>query len=66
VDTCLDAAQLAVREVADAQAQRHNLLVSVSDSELSPAALATRVVLADVARTLVRQGHWPGATLHGS
>ena len=62
----VDAAQLLVREVADAQAQRHNLLVSVSDGELSPAALATRVVLADVARSLVRQGHWPGATLHDS
>jgi LysR family tcuABC transcriptional regulator len=62
----VDAAQLVVREVADAQAQRHNLLVSVSDGELSPAALATRVVLADVARSLVRQGHWPGATLHDS
>lgn len=62
----VDAAQLVVREVADAQAQRRNLLVSVSDGELSPAALATRVVLADMARTLVRQGHWPGATLHDS
>ena len=62
----VDAGQLVVREVADTQAVRHNLLVSVSDGELSPAALATRVVLADVARSLVRQGHWPGATLHGS
>jgi LysR family tcuABC transcriptional regulator len=62
----VDAGQLLVREVADAQAQRRNLLVSVSDGELSPAALATRVVLADVARTAVRQGHWPGATLHDS
>ncbi len=62
----VDATQLLVREVADPQAVRRNLLVSVSDSELSPAALATRVVLADVARNLVRQGHWPGATLHDS
>lgn len=60
------AAQLRVREVADRAAVRHNLLVSVSDGELSPAALATRVVLADVARSLVRQGAWPGATLHES
>lgn len=60
----LDAPPLFVREVADARAARPNLLVSVSDGELSPAALATRVVLADVARGLVRQGHWPGATLH--
>lgn len=62
----VDADRLLVREVADAAASRPNLLVSVSDGELSPAALATRVVLADVARTLVRNGHWPGATLHES
>ena len=60
----VDATQLRVREVADTGAARPNLLVSVSDGELSPAALATRVVLADVARDLVRQGRWPGATLH--
>ena len=60
------ATTLRVREVADALAVRHNLLVSVSDGELSPAALAARVVLADVARALVRNGHWPGATLHES
>ncbi len=57
---------LVVREVADAAASRPNLLVSVSDSELSPAALAARVVLADVARELLRQGRWPGARLHES
>lgn len=60
----LDAGALAVREVADAQAERRNLLVSVSDGELSPAALATRVALADVARKLVQAGQWPGARLH--
>ena len=62
----VDAGELVVRELADAHAVRRNLLVSVSDGELSPAALATRVVLADVARSLVRQGHWPGAALHDS
>ena len=31
---------------------------SLSDDELSPAALAARVVMADVARTLVREGRW--------
>ncbi|MDP3617703.1 MAG: LysR family transcriptional regulator, partial [Rhodoferax sp.] len=31
--------------------------------ELSPAALATRVVLADCARALVRSGQWRGARL---
>ena len=62
----LDAGALVVREVADAAASRSNLLVSVSDDELSPAALAARVVLAGVARELVRQGRWPGARVHGS
>jgi LysR family tcuABC transcriptional regulator len=56
-------AMLASSRIADADAVRANLLVSVSDDELSPAALAARVVLADVARTLVTEGRWPGATL---
>ncbi len=51
-------------QIADAHVGRRNLLASLSDDELSPAALAARVVLADVARTLVREGHWAGATLH--
>jgi LysR family tcuABC transcriptional regulator len=42
---------------------RPNQLVSLSDDELSPAGLAARVVLADVARTLVTGGQWTGATL---
>lgn len=60
----LDATRLALREIADPLASRQNLLVSLSDDELSPAALAVRVALADVARTLVRDGRWPGARLH--
>ncbi|MDO8448737.1 MAG: LysR substrate-binding domain-containing protein [Rhodoferax sp.] len=51
-------------EIADAQVRRTNALCSLSDDELSPAALATRVVLADCARELVRSGgRWVGATL---
>lgn len=50
-------------EVADPQARRLNALCSLSDDELSPAALATRVVLADCARELVRSGRWVGAAL---
>lgn len=42
--------------------KRQNLLCSLSDDELSPAALAARVVLADCARALVRQNLWFGAT----
>jgi LysR family tcuABC transcriptional regulator len=49
--------------IADGDAARPNLIVSVSDNELSPAGLAARVLLAEVARTLVADGRWPGATL---
>jgi LysR family transcriptional regulator, regulatory protein for tcuABC len=55
---------LAKIEIAGRGVRRHSLLASLSDDELSPAALAARVTLLDVATTLVRQGHWPGATLH--
>jgi len=55
---------LAMVQVADAAARRGNLLASLSEDELSPAALATRVVMADVARQLVSEGRWAGATLH--
>ena len=51
------------REIADPQVSRGNALCSLSDDELSPAALATRVVLADCARALVRSGQWLGARL---
>ena len=51
-------------EVDDPQVRRLNALCSLSDDELSPAALAARVVLADVARALVREGRWAGAALH--
>ncbi|MBI2768290.1 MAG: LysR family transcriptional regulator [Burkholderiales bacterium] len=50
-------------EISDAQARRVNSLCSLSDDELSPAALAARVVLAACARALVQQGAWAGATL---
>jgi LysR family tcuABC transcriptional regulator len=50
-------------EIMDADLGRSNALCSLSDDELSPAALATRVVLADCARALVRAGTWQGARL---
>lgn len=53
-------------QVADAGVRRRNLLASLSDDELSPAALATRVVLTDVVRELVAGSHWAGASLHES
>ena len=59
----LQGAPLASVPVAESYATRPNLIVSLSDDELSPAGLAARVVLADVAQQLVRAGHWPGARL---
>lgn len=57
------ATRFALSELADTLARRRNMLCSLSDDELSPAALATRVVLADCARELVRSGRWVGASL---
>jgi len=51
--------------LADRQARRRNAVCSLSDDELSPAALAVRVVVADVARGLVASRGWPGANLVG-
>lgn len=48
-------------ELADPGLCRRNLLVSLSDEELSPAALAARVVMRDVALEQVRRGNWLGA-----
>ena len=46
-----------------APARRVNLLCSLPDEELSPAALAARVVLLDCARGLVTEGRWIGTSL---
>ena len=50
-------------ELSDPLARRPNVLCSLSDDELSPAALAARVVLADCARERVWSGLWVGARL---
>jgi LysR family tcuABC transcriptional regulator len=47
-------------EISDPLARRHNVLCSLSDDELSPAALAARVVLSDCARERVQSGTWLG------
>lgn len=60
----LPADEMARIELAERSARRRNLLASLSDDELSPAALAARVVLRGVAAGLVAQQRWPGATLH--
>lgn len=51
------------REIADDGMGRQNLLASLSDEDLSPAALAARVVIAEVVRETVREGRWKGAQL---
>ena len=50
-------------EIADTQVRRVNAICSLSDDELSPAALAARVVLADCARELVTAKQWLGVKL---
>lgn len=52
-------------ELTDPGLRRRNLLVSLSDEELSPAALAARVVMRSIALDQVRQGKWLGAALEG-
>ncbi|RIX84979.1 LysR family transcriptional regulator [Acidovorax cavernicola] len=58
-----DRDDLVLTQISDAHVGRRNLLVSLSDDELSPAALAARVVVAETARTLVSEGRWAGASL---
>ena len=55
--------RLYMARISDQQVQRVNLLCGLSDDELSPAALATRVVLADCVRALVHSGVWQGAAI---
>lgn len=57
-------AELCAYPMGDALLTRTNMVASVSDDELSPAGLAARKVLAELMRTMVGDGQWPGATLH--
>ena len=50
-------------EIVDGQVRRPAMLCGLSVDELSPAALAARVVLRDCAEHLVTSGAWAGATL---
>ncbi len=50
-------------EIVDGQVRRPAMLCGLSEDELSPAALAARVVLRDCAEHLVTSGAWAGATL---
>ena len=62
----LPASEVRLVQVADAGVRRRNLLASLPEDELSPAVLATRIVLRDVVRELVAGAEWPGASLHES
>jgi LysR family tcuABC transcriptional regulator len=59
------ATRFALSEIADAPARRLASLCSLSDDELSPAALAVRVVLIDCVRQHIADGLWPGTALAG-
>jgi LysR family tcuABC transcriptional regulator len=62
-----DAAQrFQIARITDKQAQRINLLCSLSEDELSPAALAARVVLKDCVKSMVETHAWTGTRLHCS
>lgn len=58
--------KLDVHAITDAGAQRTNLLVSLPEHELSPAALALRAQLRKTVASLVKNGQWIGTTLHDS
>ena len=55
--------RFSLSEITAGEATRRSYLCSLSNDELSPAALAVRVVLAVCARELVRAGTWRGARL---
>lgn len=54
---------LSLVQITDPHVGRRNLLATLADDELSPAALATRLVMVEVAKKLVLDQQWPGATL---
>ncbi|WP_137920801.1 LysR substrate-binding domain-containing protein [Hydrogenophaga sp. 2FB] len=61
-----DAAQrFELVHIDDPQVGRANLLCSLSDDELSPAALATRIVVRDTVQALLAQKRWPGTRAIG-
>ena len=53
---------IALVPITDKSLFRSSILTAPPDEELSPAALATRVVLKDVVRGLIDSGRWEGAT----
>jgi LysR family transcriptional regulator, regulatory protein for tcuABC len=64
--TRLPASEIRLAELAERGLRRRNLLASLPEDELSPAVLASRIVIRDVVRELVAKAVWPGASLHES
>lgn len=58
------AARFHLAEIGDPQVRRANTLCSLAEDELSPVAIAARVVLTECVTALAHAGKWPGATLH--
>jgi LysR family tcuABC transcriptional regulator len=59
------AQQLSIAEIKDQSIYRPSLLCSLSDDELSPPALATRVLVKECVETLAISGAWKGSSLLG-
>jgi LysR family transcriptional regulator, regulatory protein for tcuABC len=55
------ASRFVMHRISDAGLKRVNSLCTLPDDELSPVALAARVVLLDCVRELIRAGDWTGA-----
>jgi LysR family tcuABC transcriptional regulator len=56
-------AQLSISEIKDKSIFRPSLLCSLSDDELSPSAIAARVLVKDCVETLAISGAWKGCML---
>ncbi len=57
--------KLAISEIKDQSIFRPSLLCSLSDDELSPSALAARVLVKECVETLAISGAWKGSSLLG-
>jgi LysR family tcuABC transcriptional regulator len=55
-----------IARISETNVQRVNVLCSLSEDELSPVALAARVVLKECAQQLVSRGIWTGARVKSS
>ena len=52
--------------LSDKELRRPSFLATLPEEELSPAALAMRNIIREVAATLVESAQWPGASLYKS